>query len=105
MRFENAYNAYSSIRFIVCENDYLLSMTSRKCTQRQSGSFGVKRKKWEHSAVFNNIFRCKPVTHILNFKSCLPENRELAFGRLKSLVNKMKRNPELVDKYDAVIEN
>ena len=38
-------------------------------------------------------------------KSCLPENRELAFGRLKSLVNKMKSNPELVDKYDAVIEN
>ena len=37
-------------------------------------------------------------------KSCLPENRELAFGRLKSLVNKMKTSPELVDKYDTIIQ-
>ena len=37
-------------------------------------------------------------------KSCLPENRELAFGSLKSLVKKMKSNPQLVDKYDAIIE-
>ena len=35
----------------------------------------------------------------------LPENRELAFGRLKSLVNKMKNSPELVDKYDTIIQN
>ena len=38
-------------------------------------------------------------------KSCLPENRELAFGRFKSLVKKMKSNPQLVDKYDAIIQN
>ena len=38
-------------------------------------------------------------------KSCLPENRELAFGRFKSLVKKMKSNPQLVGKYDAIIQN
>ena len=38
-------------------------------------------------------------------KSCLPENRELAFGRIKSLVKKMKSNSQLVDKYDAIIQN
>ena len=38
-------------------------------------------------------------------KSCLPENSELAFGRLKSLVKKMKSNPQLADKYDAIIQN
>ena len=38
-------------------------------------------------------------------KSCLPENRELAFGRFKSLVKKMKSNPQLFDKYDAIIQN
>ena len=38
-------------------------------------------------------------------KSCLPENRELAFGRLKSLVNKMRHTPELIDKYDDIIQN
>ena len=26
-------------------------------------------------------------------KSCLPENRELAFGRLNSLINKIRRSP------------
>ena len=29
-------------------------------------------------------------------KSCLPENRELAFGRLKSLINKMRHNRGVV---------
>ena len=38
-------------------------------------------------------------------KSCLPENRELAFGRLKSLVNKLRNHPQLVDKYDEIIQN
>ena len=38
-------------------------------------------------------------------KSCLPENRELAFGRLKSLINKMRHTPELIDKYDDIIQN
>ena len=38
-------------------------------------------------------------------KSVLPENRELAYGRLKSLVNKMKGTPDLADKYDAIIQN
>ena len=38
-------------------------------------------------------------------KSCLPENRELAFGIFKSLVKKMKSNPQLVDKHDAIIQN
>ena len=37
--------------------------------------------------------------------SCLPENRELAFGRLKSLINKMRRSPDLIDKYDDIIQN
>ena len=35
----------------------------------------------------------------------LPENRELAFGRLKSLINKMKNNPELVKQYDSIIQD
>ena len=35
----------------------------------------------------------------------LPENRELAFGRLKSLVSKMKNNPELVKQYDDIIQD
>ena len=38
-------------------------------------------------------------------KSCLTENSKLAFGRLKSLVKKMKGNPQFVDKYDAIIQN
>ena len=38
-------------------------------------------------------------------KSCLPENREMAFGRLKSLVNKLRNHPQLVDKYDEIIQN
>ena len=38
-------------------------------------------------------------------KSCLPENKELAFGRLKSLINRMKHTPELIDKYDEIIQN
>ena len=33
------------------------------------------------------------------------ENRELAFGRLKSLVNKLRNHPQLVDKYDEIIQN
>ena len=35
----------------------------------------------------------------------LPENRELASGRLKSLINKMKNNPELVKQYDSIIQD
>ena len=31
-------------------------------------------------------------------KSCLPENKKLVFGRLKSLINRMKHTPELIDK-------
>ena len=38
-------------------------------------------------------------------KSCLPENHELAFGRLKSLMNKLRNNPQLVDIYDKIIQN
>ena len=35
----------------------------------------------------------------------LSENRELAFGRLKSLVTKMKNNSELSKQYDNVIQD
>ncbi|XP_070571138.1 uncharacterized protein [Ptychodera flava] len=34
----------------------------------------------------------------------LPENRELAYGRLKTLVQKLSKNPDLLEKYDAIIE-
>ncbi|XP_062573875.1 uncharacterized protein LOC134235745 [Saccostrea cucullata] len=34
----------------------------------------------------------------------LPENRELAFGRLKSLLQKLKKNPELLQQYDGIIQ-
>lgn len=34
----------------------------------------------------------------------LPTNRELAFGRLKSCVGRMRDKPELLKKYDKVIE-
>ena len=34
----------------------------------------------------------------------MPQNHGLALGRLKSLVNRMKRNPDLVEKYDNIIE-
>ena len=33
----------------------------------------------------------------------LPDNRALALGRLKSLVNRMRNNPELIQKYDDII--
>ena len=33
----------------------------------------------------------------------LPENRALALGRLKSTVNRMKNNPDLIQKYDDII--
>ena len=35
----------------------------------------------------------------------LPENRTLAVGRLKSLVKRMKDNPDLVQKYDDIIKD
>ena len=35
----------------------------------------------------------------------LPENRGLAVGRLKSLVNRIHKQPELMQIYDAVIQN
>ncbi|XP_062602892.1 uncharacterized protein LOC134264633 [Saccostrea cucullata] len=35
----------------------------------------------------------------------LPENRELAFGRLKSLLQKLKKNPELLHQYDGIIQD
>ena len=35
----------------------------------------------------------------------MPENRELVFGRLKSLINKMRHTPELINKYDDIIQN
>lgn len=35
----------------------------------------------------------------------LPENRTLALGRLKSLVRRMKDNPDLIQKYDEIIED
>ncbi|CAG2196347.1 unnamed protein product [Mytilus edulis] len=35
----------------------------------------------------------------------LPENRELAYGRLKSLFQKMKNNPDLLNKYDEIIQD
>ncbi|XP_070550260.1 uncharacterized protein [Ptychodera flava] len=33
----------------------------------------------------------------------IPENRELAYGRLKSLVKKLAKNPELLEKYNSII--
>ncbi|XP_078334132.1 uncharacterized protein LOC144625796 [Crassostrea virginica] len=35
----------------------------------------------------------------------LPENRELAYGRLKSLINQLQRNPDLLHKYDDIIQD
>lgn len=35
----------------------------------------------------------------------LPENRELAYGRLTSLVHKLQRNSELLHKYDEIIQD
>ncbi|XP_053395705.1 uncharacterized protein LOC128555912 [Mercenaria mercenaria] len=35
----------------------------------------------------------------------LPVNRELALGRLKSCLNKMKNKPDLLQKYDAVMKD
>ena len=37
--------------------------------------------------------------------TCLPENRQLAFGRLKSLIHKLRNNPELVKQYDSIIQD
>lgn len=37
--------------------------------------------------------------------SDLPENRGLAVGRLKSLVNRIQKQPELMEKYDSVIQD
>ena len=37
-------------------------------------------------------------------KPDLPENHGLALERLKSLINRMKRNPDLVEKYTEIIE-
>ena len=36
---------------------------------------------------------------------CLPENRELAFGRLKSLIHKLRNNPDMVNQYDSIIQD
>ena len=35
----------------------------------------------------------------------LPENHGLALGRLKSLINRIKGNPDLVEKYAEIIED
>ena len=35
----------------------------------------------------------------------IPENKTLAVGRLKSLVKMMKGNPDLIMKYDSIIED
>ncbi|MBV2113425.1 MAG: aspartyl protease family protein [Candidatus Thiodiazotropha sp. (ex Ctena orbiculata)] len=35
----------------------------------------------------------------------LPENRELAFGRFKSLMHRMKHNSELIKQYDNIIQD
>ncbi|XP_060570667.1 uncharacterized protein LOC132728956 [Ruditapes philippinarum] len=35
----------------------------------------------------------------------VPENRPLAFGRLKSLVKRFKDNPDVLQKYDSVIQD
>ncbi|XP_053395602.1 uncharacterized protein LOC128555858 [Mercenaria mercenaria] len=35
----------------------------------------------------------------------LPENRGLAKGRLKSLVNKLEKHPELMKRYDAIFQD
>ena len=35
----------------------------------------------------------------------LPENYELCLGRLKSLYNRLKEDPELLQRYDAVIKD
>ena len=40
-----------------------------------------------------------------NEKPELPENRTMAVGRLKSLVRRMKDNPDLIKKYDGIIED
>ena len=56
--------------------------------------------------IFNKTFKFKDERNRITwpwkkYKSCLPENCELVFRRLKSLVKKMKSNPQLVDKCDA----
>lgn len=35
----------------------------------------------------------------------LPENRELAFDRFKSLMHRMKHNSELIKQYDNIIQD
>lgn len=40
-----------------------------------------------------------------NGKPDLPENRALAVGRLKSLLRRMKDNPDLIQKYDDIIRD
>ena len=35
----------------------------------------------------------------------LPENRELAYGRFKSLVHKMQNKPDFLQKYDEIIQD
>ena len=35
----------------------------------------------------------------------LPDNKALALGRLQSLVKKMKKNPQLIQKYDEIIKD
>ena len=60
--------------------------------------------------IFNKTLRFKDERYRVTWpwkedKSYLPENRRLAFDRFKSLVKKMKSNPQLVDKYDAIIQN
>ena len=60
--------------------------------------------------IFNNTLKFEDNRYQVSWpwkedKSVLPENRELAYGRLKSLVNKMKGTPDLADNYDAIIQN
>ena len=37
--------------------------------------------------------------------TCLPENRQLAFGRLKSRIHQLRNNPGLVKQYDSIIRD
>ena len=60
--------------------------------------------------LFNETLKFENISYRVSWpwkedKSCLPENKKLAFGRLKSLINRMKHTPELIDKYDEIIQH
>ena len=59
--------------------------------------------------IFNNTVKFENGRYLvswpwINSDPSLPENYQLAVGRLKSTVNKLKRNPKLLEMYTAVIQ-